>query len=279
MTDVLKILSFNLRADFKRDKVNCWDFRKRYAMKLIEDSGATIIGVQELLPKMREDIENMLYNYKLLGDGRYNGTKENGDEHADIIINTSEAEADIYKTFWLSKNNEEMSRAYYAFFPRICTVAEVYIKKLDAYVRVFNTHFDHICGMARVLGVNIILRMMSELNEEKEMPIILMGDMNARPHSKPIKILRDNLHPYKNITLTDAYTACEAGSVKKTHHGFKQTGFLAMLIDRAPIDYIFVSSEFEVLNAYVDCSCYNGRFPSDHFPLVAELRLRGTTAQ
>ena len=274
MIDTLKIMSFNLRADFKHDKQNGWAFRKEYAMQMIKDSNATIIGVQELLPKMRSDVETLLINYKVLGTGRYNGTKESGDEHADIIIKQADAEAEFYKTFWLSKNNEEVSRAYYAFFPRICTVAEIYLNDLGIYVRVFNTHFDHICGMARVLGVNIILRAMSELNDEKNMPNILMGDMNAWPKSKPIRILRENLHPYKNIKLTDVYSACNTKEIKNTHHGFKQTGFVSWLIDRAPIDYIFVSDEFEVLDAHIDCSSYNGRFPSDHFPLVATLKLK-----
>ncbi|MEG0271602.1 MAG: endonuclease/exonuclease/phosphatase family protein [Hydrogenoanaerobacterium sp.] len=267
-------MSFNLRADFKHDKKNGWDFRKEYAMQLIKDSGSVIIGVQELLPKMREDVQLLLKNYKILGEGRYNGTKGSGDEHSDIIVNKDEVDAESYKTFWLSKNNEEVSRAYYAFFPRICTVAEVYVKALGTYIRVFNTHFDHICGMARVLGVNIILRMMSELNEEKPMPNILMGDMNARPNSRPIQILSKNLHPYKNIKLINVYSADKQGDIKKTHHGFKNRGFLTWLIDRAPIDYIFVSDEFKVLNTYVDCSSFNGRFPSDHFPLVTVLKLK-----
>lgn len=273
MTECIKIISFNLRADFKHDKLNRWDFRKEYAMKLIRDSGATIIGVQELLPKMRMDVQSLLDNYTVLGWGRYHGTKPGGDEHSDIIIKNDDADVDFYKTFWLSKNNDEVSRAYYAFFPRICTVAEVYVKALGQRVRVFNTHFDHICGMARVLGVNIILRTMSELNEEQPMPTILMGDMNASPKSRPIRILRENLHPYSNIHLSDAYSSCKPESIRNTHHGFKQTaGLLTKLIDRAPIDYIFVSDEFKVLDVYADHSSDNGRFPSDHFPIVATLQ-------
>ncbi len=274
MTDCIKIISFNLRADFKHDKTNRWDLRKDLAMKLIKDSGATIIGVQELLPKRRIDVQNLLTNYTVLGWGRYKGAKPNSDEHSDIIIKNDNADVDFYKTFWLSnKTIDDVSRAYYAFFPRICTVAEVNVKSLNQSIRVFNTHFDHICGMARVLGVNIILRTMSELNQKSPMPTILMGDMNARPTSKPIRILRENRHPYDNVHLTDVYSYCNPGSIKNTHHGFNKKGLLAWLIDRAPIDYIFVSDEFEVLDAYVDRSNENGRYPSDHFPIVATLRL------
>lgn len=273
MTDCIKIISFNLRADFKRDKLNCWDFRKEHAMQIIKDSGASIIGVQELLPRMRSDVQRLLENYTVLGWGRYKGRKPGSDEHSDIIIKNDDADVDFYRTFWLSNKEDDVSRAYYAFFPRICTVAEVYIKSLDSTIRVFNTHFDHICGMARLLGVNIILRTMHELNNEKPMPTILMGDMNAGPKSKPIRVLRENRHPYSNVHLTDVYSRCKPESIKNTHHGFNDKSLLAMLIDRAPIDYIFVSDEFEVIDAYIERSNKDGRFPSDHFPIVATLKL------
>lgn len=273
MTDSLKIISFNLRADFKHDKFNRWDFRKEYAMQLIRDSGASIIGVQELLPKMRSDVQKLLENYTVLGWGRYKGQKPNSDEHSDIIIKNADADVDFCRTFWLSNNTEDVSRAYYAFFPRICTVAEVYVKSLDQRIRVFNTHFDHICGMARVLGVNIILRTMSELNRENPLPTILMGDMNAGPGSKPIRILTENRHPYDNVHLTSVYSHCNPEKIRNTHHGFNSKGLIARLIDRAPIDYIFVSDEFEILDAYIDHSNLDGRFPSDHFPIVATLKL------
>lgn len=273
MTDCIKIISFNLRADFKHDRHNRWEYRREYAARLIQESGASIIGVQELLPNMRQDIEGLLQNYTVLGQGRYNGTKDAGDEHSDIIIKDTDAAADTFRTFWLSKKSEDdVSRAYWAFFPRICTVAEVYIKQLDQTVRVFNTHFDHICGMARVLGVNIILRTMSELNRQRRLPTILMGDLNAGPKSKPIRILRENLHSYDNIRLTDVYSVCKE-TVKNTHHGFGKGGLVSWVIDRAPIDYIFVSEEFSIVDVCVDRSNENGRFPSDHFPLMATLKL------
>lgn len=272
LTDCIKIISFNLRADFKHDRANRWEYRREYAARLIQESGASIIGVQELLPNMRLDIEKLLQDYTVLGEGRYNGKKNTGDEHADIIIKDTDAAADTFRTFWLSRSEDDVSRAYWAFFPRICTVAEVYIKPLNRTIRVFNTHFDHICGMARVLGVNIILRTMHELNRQRPLPTVLMGDLNAGPKSKPIRILRENLHPYENLRLTDVYSVCKE-SVKNTHHGFGQGGLISWVIDRAPIDYIFVSEEFSIVDVRVDRSTENGRFPSDHFPLVATLKL------
>ena len=41
---------------------------------------------------------------------------------------------------------------------------------------------------------------------------------------------------------------------------------------RERIDWIFVSEHLEVARCAIDCRSRNGRYPSDHFPLVADLR-------
>jgi endonuclease/exonuclease/phosphatase family metal-dependent hydrolase len=40
------------------------------------------------------------------------------------------------------------------------------------------------------------------------------------------------------------------------------------------IDYIFVEPNTEVLSADIVRTAVNGRYPSDHFPVVARIRLR-----
>ena len=45
--DVIKVVSFNLRRDFGPQRKNRWETRKELAAKLISESNAAIIGVQE----------------------------------------------------------------------------------------------------------------------------------------------------------------------------------------------------------------------------------------
>ena len=49
-SEAIKVVSFNLRKDSKHDKCNRWMNRKELAASYIKGSGASIIGVQELLP-------------------------------------------------------------------------------------------------------------------------------------------------------------------------------------------------------------------------------------
>ena len=176
-----------------------------------------------------------------------------------------------YKTFWLSKHPEEgCTRAYFSIFPRICTVAEVVLKDSNQRIRVFNTHFDHICGPARVLGVRIILEYMSRFNSIAPLPTILMGDMNCKRNSRPIRILRENRHDYPNVHLNDVYAILREGQLNNTYHGFKGK----RKSNKSPIDYIFVSDDFEVMQVEIDSGKVEDRYVSDHYPILATLRLK-----
>lgn len=271
--DIIKIVSFNLKRDFgfQLRRYHKWSERRAIAAKLIRDTGAQIIGVQELLPAMREDVAELLdSDYSVLGVGRFSGQKPHDDEHSDIIIKNDNAVVKLVKTFWLSKSPEHLSRAYYALFPRICTVAEVYLIDLDRTIRVFNTHLDHICGVARVLGIEVILQYMKVFNEQQRLPTILMGDLNCKPGSRPIKLLHEHVLTHPDLGLTDVYSVMSPEQIQNTLHHFSGK----IKLGGQPIDYIFVSDDFEILDSCVVTDAVDGHYPSDHYPLMATVRLK-----
>lgn len=273
-TGVIKVISFNIKRDFgfSFSQKNSWEKRRSIVAEMIKSSGASIVGVQELLPSMRSDVEHLLANdYTILGFGRFHGQKPKDDEHTDIIVRNNDVDIKFYKTFWLSRNpEEEASRALSAVFPRICTVAEVYIKDIDQKIRVFNTHFDHISGFARNLGVRIILDYINKFNEVDPLPCILMGDLNAGINTRAVRILRENLHSYKTFHLNDVYQHCTPDTISNTLHFFSGK----IKPGRSPIDYIFVSDDFEVLESHIDTKDFEGQYPSDHYPIIATLRIK-----
>ncbi len=270
--DLLRVISFNLRRDFGPGRKNRWEVRRGIAADFIRTSGASIIGVQEVLPRMRQDIRRLLSGYSIFGVGRMMGKNPNNDEHSDIILKNAEVEVTSYKTFWLSKKPDTVSRAYFAIFPRICTVAEIRMKQTGRRVRVFNTHFDHICWLARTLGVRMILEYISKANATDPLPTIVMGDFNARMSSTAVRIIREQMHGY-NVHLQDVYGFL-GGSAGNTYHGMKGK----IRPKSSPIDYIFVSDEFEVVDVHIDTQSRDGVYPSDHYPVMATLRLRGEPA-
>lgn len=271
---LLKVISFNVKRDGFVGRRNRWEQRKRLVAELIQNSDATIVGVQELLPRMRADVQQMLQDYRVIGSGRYQGKNQYNDEHSDILVKNDQAAVNYHRTFWLSKRPEKAgSRGLLALFPRICTMAEVDVKELGCRVRVFNTHLDCLSGFARTLGVCIILEQMSRCNRKEKLPTILMGDMNAGPNSKCIRMLRENRHLYCNVHLQDVYDALGGvDRINNTYHFFKGE----IKEGKKPIDYIFVSEEFEVVESQICTEHEGGQYPSDHFPIMATLRLRET---
>lgn len=270
--DFITVVSFNLKRDGKFKRKNKWDSRKAIVADIIKESGAAVIGVQELLPSMKKDLKDMLRGYHLIGVGR---SRAATNEHSDVIIKDEDTDVAFTKTFWLSKKPDKSgSRAFLAAFPRICTVVEITIRRLHQRIRVFNTHFDHVSPVARNRAVRLILKTADELNQTDPLPTILMGDFNAKPGSKPVQMLKYNTHPYTRIQFHDVFchapleTQERLGGYRNTYHGFKEKR------KPHPIDYIFVSEDFEVMDVEILRDQVDGRYPSDHYPIIATLRLK-----
>lgn len=97
-------------------------------------------------------------------------------------------------------------------------------------------------------------------------PLIILGDFNCAPDSEPYQVLLGS--DRDDICLQDAArsAACN-GADEGTYHAF--TGQAR----EGRIDWILASHDFRVLSAWVDRSSFDGRYPSDHFPVWAELGL------
>ena len=230
--DVIKVVSFNLRRDFGPQRKNRWESRKELEARMIAESDAAIIGVQEFLPKMRQDLKTLLDGYSIFGKGRLSGKDPGNDEHSDIIIKNNDVEVASCTTFWLSKHPDVPSRAYFAVYPRICTVAEVKIKKSGRRLRVFNTHFDHVSPFARTFGAKMILEQIHRFNQTDPLPTIVMGDFNAKPNSKAVRTMRENLHGYQNVKLQDIYGFLDQLIGKK--NADKQNHIAAQILENHP---------------------------------------------
>lgn len=119
MEEALKVVSFNVKRDSIFHGSHSWTNRRELVTRLIEESGAAIVGVQELMPAMKEDIRRLLTDYSIFGWGR---TRKRTNEHSAILVHEPDWAAVYDQTFWLSKHPEKSgSRAYFAMFPRICT--------------------------------------------------------------------------------------------------------------------------------------------------------------
>ena len=116
-----------------------------------------------------------------------------------------------------------------------------------------------------MLGAKVILEYMQKFNQQRPMPTILMGDLNAKPHSKAVRYLREHNKEYPDIHLTDVYSALHCCSVGNTLHHFNGK----IKVGAPPIDYIFVSDEFEVVDSkIITCLLYTSQIEPGPIPTL-----------
>ncbi|TMR10565.1 metal-dependent hydrolase [Nonomuraea turkmeniaca] len=111
-------------------------------------------------------------------------------------------------------------------------------------VQVFNTHLQHNNAGERLEQVRAI----QPLVAAREEPVVLTGDLNARPDAPEIRALSE--------TLTDAWPGAGTGD----GYTYPATG------SNARIDYVFTSADVRVQSAAVVQSD-----ASDHLPLFVDL--------
>ncbi len=127
-------------------------------------------------------------------------------------------------------------------FPRIATTVD-----LGGW-HFTSTHLDESSGERRNESAHQLRAWLDEMAG----PHVLVGDFNATADASLFRTL--------------GLTRVDPGPSGTTHHF---TG----AIDGRQIDHILVSPDIEVLDAHVAHPRPHGRLPSDHWPVVARLRL------
>lgn len=254
-------MTFNLRCDFILDFNNRWDQRKDMIFHIINNYGCDIIGTQEATNSMINDINNNISEFNIIGSPR---TKKFFVERNDILISKN-YKIISNKTFWLSENPEKIgSSKWYSLFPRICTTAVVELPN-NKKIRIYNSHLDCFLPQAREYGIKKLMEFIENEQRKEELPIVLMGDFNATPNSKVIKNISNSKICNKRLIAAqevnkELYNKATMGSFKG-----KETG--------THIDYIFVSEDIEIVNTEIIKYNVNGRYPSDHYPVMAEVNI------
>lgn len=260
----LNVMTFNIRYNTVADSLNAWPYRKDKAASQILFHDVTVLGVQEALHEQVVDLQQRLTSFKYVGKGRDDG-KQKG-EYAAIFYDTTRLQLLETQTFWLSEQpTVPGSKGWDAAITRIVTWAKFKDRKTKKQFYAFNTHFDHMGKTARKESAALLLSKVKEI--AGSYPSVVTGDFNAQPSDEPIQVITDSANPdhltdSKSISITPHYGP--AG----TFNGFKQKEATDQ-----PIDYIFVKNGGRVLKHATLSQSWEGRFSSDHFPVLAVIVL------
>lgn len=264
--DSLNILSFNIRYNNPQDGLDAWPKRKHNVSALIQFHQADLIGLQEALPDQLQDLEQSLSDYRWFGVGRDDG-KHKG-EHTAIVYRFDKLALLDQGTFWCSPTPDKPSKGWDSSLNRTATWGRFQQRSTGSEFLLLNTHFDHKGSEARAECAKLIRKKIDTLSKSASLPVVITGDFNTPPSSKP----------YETMTTNDQYSTpfYDAGEVSSSgRYGPKgtHTSFDITATERTPIDYIFVNDRVTVNRFGVLSDSFDGRLPSDHYPLLVDLTL------
>lgn len=256
----MTVASYNIRYDNPRDTGNLWQDRKHAVTALIRYHNFDVLGVQEALKHQLQDLSGALKGYAVYGKGRDDGQSKG--EHSSIYYKKAKFELVASGDFWLSATPEKPGPGWDANLNRICTWVHLKEKKSGKTFYVFNAHYDHQGIQARIESSKLVLTTIKEIAGEA--PAIFMGDLNGNRESEWYRSLSGS------ALLRDSYNlARQPHQPNGSTNGFRTTG-----VSKDVIDHIFISKQFTVKKWAVLTDTYLGRFPSDHFPVAANLVLQ-----
>jgi endonuclease/exonuclease/phosphatase family metal-dependent hydrolase len=255
----MKVATYNIRYDNKRDTANAWSRRLPHLTNLIRFQDFDVFGTQEVLYNQLLDMMGKLPGYDYIGVGRDDG-KQAG-EFSAIFYKKDRYKLLKQGTFWLAPSTTTPTKGWDAALPRICTWGQFQEKSTGFTFYLFNTHFDHVGVEARRESAKLILAKVREM--AGTVPVILSGDLNVDQRNESYTLLSTSGN------LKDAY---QSAQVLYAPNGTFNNFNSATKTD-SRIDHIFLSAAFTATRYGILTDTYGGgKIPSDHYPVAIEVR-------
>lgn len=259
----LRVMSYNLRVANIGDTITgrSWRSRRGDAMKLIKAYDPDLMGTQEGKHDQVKYVRKKLKWFDMHGAGRGNG-KNSGEFCAIYYRKIRFKELDAGH-LWFNDSGEPGKRTWGSVFPRMASWVLLDDQFTGHTLLAVNTHLDVLSSESRERSATMIREL---IDQHPNAYVVVTGDFNCAIGSKPFRILTGR----NQRRLIDTYTAAGHKNGKKdgTHNSFrgKKSG------DR--IDWILVSPTIKTLAADIvrDKPMLDG-YPSDHYPVTADLRL------
>ncbi|RLN47578.1 hypothetical protein BBJ29_005929 [Phytophthora kernoviae] len=270
----LNVMTFNLRFAGTGDGRNSWRFRKDHVADIIDRYHPAIMGTQEGLKAQLAELQELLkHPYERFGVER----EENG-EFEQIFYDAGLLERLDGGDFWLSEQpNTRGTQGWDAACVRMVTWCKFRLRATQQELFVFNTQLDHVGPTSRTEGSKLLWDRIQQITGSPDTPLFLMGDFNTYRHTSTYSYFTSQEDGPK---LLEAWPEAEKqiGDVSYTYHGWagvKNDGEVNAVRAANHIDWIFYRPQMKVLSTEVITEDRNGRYPSDHYPIQAEVLFPG----
>jgi endonuclease/exonuclease/phosphatase family metal-dependent hydrolase len=258
----LRVMTYNLRYA-SQTPPNAWPARRPVMKNLIARTAPDVIGTQEGLYAQLKDIAADQPAYDWVGLGRDGGSRG---EFMAIFFRRDRFEPVAFDHFWLSDTPEVIGSATWGHSNRrMVTWVRFRERASGREFSVWNTHLDHEVETARQKAAALIRDRLAAA--DRAIPLILTGDFNcAAGSSRAYEILTGE------AGLSDAWSMAAA----RVNEGLNTfNGFTPAQKAGVRIDWVLLRGKADVSRAEIVTDAENGQYPSDHFPVLVNLALKG----
>jgi endonuclease/exonuclease/phosphatase family metal-dependent hydrolase len=255
----LCVMTYNLRYASSTGP-NAWPQRRPLMRELFQNLSPDVFGTQEGLYQQLKDLAADLPEHEWIGLGREGGSRG---EFMAVFYRKARLEPLAFDHFWLSDTPEVIgSTTWGNSNRRMVTWVKFRDRQTTQEFYFFNTHFDHQIQAAREKSAELVRQRISAL--DTKLPVLLVGDFNsAAGKNKAYEILtQDNFLNDTWLTARERH-----GEGTGTFNNFK-----AVQPDGGRIDWILARGDVTAEKIEIVTFQRDGQFPSDHFPVVAQLR-------
>lgn len=257
----LRLMTYNIRLDIASDGPNAWPNRRQWVADQIRWLRPDLLGMQEVLPRQQADLAADLPRYRFYGAGR---DANGAGEASPIAFDTQRFRFVEGGTFWLSPTPATSSKGWDAANPRIVTWARLTLAGTRHKVLAVNTHWDHIGLEARRQSAAQMLAWIGK-NTRRCERVLVLGDFNSELDSEQMKSLTQG-----SLKLRDSRAAS-----KSPPFGPAGTfnAFSPAPTESKAIDHVLLGEGIDVERHAVFAQVIEGRVPSDHYPVLVDIRL------
>lgn len=267
-------MSFNVRGAFRDMRTkDAWRNRAASNVATIERYAPDLIGLQEAQRGNLKVYRKRMPGYSIIRGPRY-GNATPYDFNA-ILFDPKRLEPLDSGGFWLSETPERYSRSWQTRVARSANWALFSISGTELSILHLNTHLDHVSARARQEGSKLIVRRAVEISghTEQKPPIIVTGDFNSRPGNTTYR-------NFMEAGFVDTYLAAGGEEGANTFHAFRGVGYRDAHPERGPrrIDWILLKDSQERLRVKshrIIRDERSGLYPSDHYPILADIDANG----
>lgn len=258
--EATRVMSFNLRC--ANDGIQTITNRSKVAVEVIKQYAPDSFGVQECTPRWKRILAaNVGDKYACVGAARdYYGPFT---EYSSIYYLKDKYNLIDSGTFWLSETPEKRwTKSFDSACFRVASWALLEDKETGLRYTHINTHLDHVLETTRESQMKVLIECVNKVANGS--PIIMTGDFNAYEDSLVYAVACDSFNDTKKVAKSsdDGRTFTSYGNKADDSH--KGPG---------AIDFIFADKTLEVDTYKIIRNTVQDIYPSDHFPIVADIRL------